>query len=202
MTEKINDDDDAAGRLDSLWYVVYTKPRQESTALTQLLRQDYRAWLPVHTAWHRRGREWQKQVCPMFPRYLLMRPGAPEQSIGPVRSTIGVSGLVRFGNRFALMPDPLVCTLRAIEQQLARPPSPEESPFKRGGHVLFVDGPLKGLEGIVAHAARDRVAVLLSLLGRESKVAVAPGMLTHAEQPSQTTEPPPNQQEKPSGRSA
>ncbi|MBI1907609.1 MAG: transcriptional activator RfaH [Rhodocyclales bacterium] len=185
MTEEPNDHQDVAWCSESPWYVVYAKPRQESVALAQLLRQGYLAWLPVHTAWHRRGREWQKQVCPMFPRYLLMRPAAPEQSIGPVRSTIGVSGLVRFGNQFALMPDALVRALRTIEQRLARLPSPDESPFQRGGHVRFVDGPLKGLEGVVAHAARDRVAVLLLLLGRESKVAVAPGMLTHAGRPPQ-----------------
>lgn len=163
------------------WFVVYTKPRQESVALTHLLRQGYATWLPAHTAWHKRKGEWQKQVCPMFPRYLLMRPGTAEQSVGPVRSTIGVCDLVRFGNFLALMPDAVVQTLRTLEQQLGRPPTADESPFQPGKRVRVVEGPLKGLEGIVAHAARDRVAILLSLLGRESKIALAPGMLIHTE---------------------
>lgn len=37
-----------AGRPGSLgWYVVYTKPRQEHTALHNLVRQHYEVWLPL-----------------------------------------------------------------------------------------------------------------------------------------------------------
>lgn len=161
----------------SLWLVVYTKPRQESIALENLLRQAYEAWLPMHTCWHRRRGQWHKKVAPMFPRYLILRPGSERQGIASVRSTLGVSGLVRFGHRLATIAEPVVDRLRAVEAQLAIQPDEHTSPFSTGDCVRLVDGPLRGLEGIVACAARDRVAVLLTLLGREKEVVVSPDTL-------------------------
>lgn len=162
----------------NFWYVVYSKPRQESVALRNLLNQGYKAWLPHLTAWTRRGGRWHSLVSPMFPRYLLLQPSHTQQGIGPIRSTYGVSGLVQFGGSPAHMCGDVVDALWDLEQALSQAPKDENaSPFSPGMSVRIATGPLCGLEGIVAKAARDRVCVLLSLLGRNKEVALDADML-------------------------
>lgn len=155
------------------WYVVHSKPRQESVALRNLLNQGYKAWLPHLTRWSRRGERWNRLVSPMFPRYLFLQPGHVRQGIGSVRSTYGVSGLVQFGGIPAQMSGDIVEALWNLEQALRQAPQDmNASPFAPGMAVRIADGALRGLEGIVTQAARDRVCVLLSLLGREKEVAL------------------------------
>lgn len=104
------------------WYVVYTKPRQEHTALHNLVRQHYEAWLPLMCKWIRKGAE---RICvtePMFPRYLFLRTTHREQSLASVRSTIGAVGLVRFGGCMATLDDETVATLRKLVDETREPP--------------------------------------------------------------------------------
>lgn len=157
---------------DPSWYVVHTKPRQESLALQQLLNQGFEAWLPMHSGWRKRAGQWERIPSPLFPRYLLLRPADHTQSIAPVRSTVGVSSLVRFGSTPARMPEHTVQALRRLESDLARHPDEAVTPFRPGMAVRIEDGPLRGLEGIVTRPARDRVMILLSLLGRPQHVTV------------------------------
>ena len=45
------------------------------------------------------------RIEPLFPRYLFLNAIADQQSLGPVRSTRGVSTLVRFGLELARLPE-------------------------------------------------------------------------------------------------
>jgi transcriptional antiterminator RfaH len=98
---------------------------------------------------------------------MFLRPAHEQHSIAPVRSTLGVFGLVRFGTEPATIRDPTLQSLRALEEQLRAAEFASFSPFKQGDQVLIVDGPFKGLEGIVSKVAEERVSVLMTLLGRE-----------------------------------
>ena len=51
------------------------------------------------------------------------------------------------------------------------------APFQQGQAVRVVSGPFTGFEGVVAHTAKERVAVLLELLGREQELRFHPGAL-------------------------
>jgi transcriptional antiterminator RfaH len=153
------------------WYVVFTKARQEQTALENLLRQGYQAYLPRIGKWTRhRAPEsgWTCTTQPMFPRYLFVQPTAQQQSLAPVRSTRGALWVVRFGDAPPTVPETLVEALRRIEADTAEPPSP----IRTGSRVKVVSGPLAGLEGLVTASAARRVELLLSLLGRDSTVAL------------------------------
>ena len=57
------------------WYVIQTKPRQESVAIENLERQGYAAYCPkMAQAKRRRQRQrWQKVIEPLFPRYLFVQ---------------------------------------------------------------------------------------------------------------------------------
>jgi len=156
-------------RTDSAWYVCVTKPRQEQHAAAKLLEQGYEVWLPVLYHWVRHAGAWRKKQAVMFPRYAFVRPTREQQSIGPVRSTPGVTGLVSFGPVLATLAADWVDALQAlVAERAARLP---EQPLEPGRPVIFSSGPLKGLNGIVSAVAAERVLVMMSLLGREQTIA-------------------------------
>jgi transcriptional antiterminator RfaH len=152
------------------WYVCVTKPRQERVAQAHLAEQGYEVWLPVLPVWKQRaGGPWQRTEEIMFPRYAFVRPGHPQQALGPVRSTPGVTSLVRFGTVLGCLADDRLQALRQLVTQ--REQAVPSSPLKAGDAVVFSSGPLKGLSGLVHHVAAQRVMVMMSLLGREQGVA-------------------------------
>ena len=79
----------------------------------------------------------------MFARYLFVRLSTSGNgpSWAPIRATLGVSQLVRFGTRPAKVEDPLVDLLR--NRELAQPTEPL---FKPGDTVVITEGPFAGLE--------------------------------------------------------
>ena len=106
---------------------------------------------------------------PLFPRYLFV--GAPEgQAWAPVRSTVGVTSLVRFGGVYATVPPVLIETLLAAA---ADHPQPQRAVFQQGQKVKIVAGQFASLEAVFEMVdGSDRATVLLDLLGRQSRVRV------------------------------
>jgi transcriptional antiterminator RfaH len=154
------------------WYLAYTKPRNEHTASVQLARQAYQVYLPQYKTLKRTPDGMSVCQGPMFPRYVFFQPGFDGQSIAPVRSTLGVSHIVRFGITPATVADALVQALRAFEQQREHVSLSDLSALKAGRRVAVCAGPLKGLEGLVSAKAGKRITVLLDVLGRQTRVSV------------------------------
>lgn len=149
------------------WYLVYTKPRQETLAQANLERQDYGVYLPKVRQLRRRQGKQEAVVEPLFPRYLFINLDTQSDNWGPIRSTFGVSSLVRFGSEPAQVPDALVAHLKAQEGQegLHDWAVPK---INVGDKVRVAEGPLKGYEGILlAKSGHERVILLLELLGKE-----------------------------------
>lgn len=159
------------------WYVCYTKPRQEPLARIKLEEQGYEVYLPMLPRWDRRSGVWCRAEQVMFPRYSLVRCGRSGQSIAPIRNTPGVTGLVRFGVTPATLSETVVEAIRAIAERGNQNLKAEMAPFRVGEQVRVADGPLKGLAGIVSAVAAERVAVLLTLLGREQHVRIPANQL-------------------------
>lgn len=146
------------------WYLVHTKPKQERIALENLSRQGYPCYLPLLNVQKVRRGKAQVVTEPMFARYLFVQlstdPSAP--SWAPIRSTLGVSQLVRFGTRPARVDDELVNLLREREQAL-----PTEPLFQSGETVVVTQGPFAGLEAIFQMTdAQERAIVLLTILSQ------------------------------------
>ncbi len=72
----------------------------------------------------------------------------------------------------------LIEAIRTLADQQSQPPLEQSSPFSVGELVSVADGPLKGLTGIVSEIARERVFVMLTLLGREKSIALPADQLT------------------------
>ena len=159
------------------WYLVYSKPRQEGVAVENLKRQGYDTYLPLIRNRRRRQGQYVVLVEPMFPRYLFIRLSDQTDNWGPIRSTLGVSSLVRFGELPARVPDGLIDTLQSREdeggvQQLETPD------FRPGERVRIAEGPMAGYEGIFqARSSKERVVVLLDVVGKAMRVQMPVGQI-------------------------
>jgi len=155
------------------WYVVRTKPRQEQLAVTHLENQGYAVYLP-HILLNKRQRgKWQQVREVLFPGYLFIHIDPASQNIAPVRSTLGVMGLVRFGNLLLSIDEAVIDQIRHQEQQQSRTPEAVVSQFQRGDQVAIVDGPFKGIDAAFQMAkSADRVMVLIRILGGQKAIAV------------------------------
>ena len=154
------------------WYLIYTKPRQEKCALQNLEQQGYQCYLPLLPKEKLRQGAVALSEEPLFPRYLFIKLAQDfmAKSWSPIRSTKGVSRLVRFGAEPARIDDALVDLLRAHEASVLTEP---ERLFNPGERVQLTEGPFAGIEGIYQMADGDRrVMVLIELMSKKVVVPV------------------------------
>ena len=157
------------------WFVVHTKPRQEQRALENLQRQGFAAWLPMLSVEKFRRGRLEKVIEPMFSRYLFIQLDKVTSNWSPIRSTMGVSKLVTFGNLPAAVPPEIVDALRNA-------PTPDVPRFfSNGDAVRDEDGPLNGLEGLFqAPDGEARAMIFINLLSRPQVVSVELNQLAPA----------------------
>lgn len=157
------------------WHLVHTKPRQEEIALTNLERQGYRCYLPRLNMEKLRHGKAQIVSEAMFPRYLFVQldSSGHGQSWTPIRSTLGVNTLVRFGAQAARVDEALIALLRGREQD-----KPVQTLFQPGEAVVVTEGPFAGIEAIYQTAdAERRSMILLEILSRPVVLKVDTGSL-------------------------
>jgi transcriptional antiterminator RfaH len=152
------------------WYLAYTKPRQEDIARVNLELQGFEVYLPLFKKFKKTEKGPIGIFEPMFPRYLFFRPGKPDQSISVVRSTKGISTLVRFGFEPAVIGEELLRRIRLLEQDRQHATIQELSQLKVGQTVRLQHTVLEGVEGLIQSVSSKRVAVLLDILGRPAVV--------------------------------
>lgn len=152
------------------WLVAYTKPRLEHVALQNLERQNFEVYLPRYKKFKNTDTGPVPVFEPMFPRYILFRPSKAEQSIEAVRSTKGISHVVRFGFEPGVVSTSMVDTIKAFESYQNQATLQEMSNFKAGQKVKLKHVALGSLEGLVQSVSSKRIAVLLEILGRPTLV--------------------------------
>lgn len=155
------------------WYVVKTKPRQEEIANKNLINQLFETYLPYITLRKRKRGKWQQVREVLFPGYLFIHVDTAVQAIAPVRSTLGVSGLVKFGNLLLPVDDGLIQHIKNREQAAADDAPAPAPQFQAGDKLAILDGPFAGVTAAF-HMAKsaDRVMVLIKILGGEKAIAV------------------------------
>ena len=161
------------------WFVVNTLPHQETRAVTNLLRQGYRAWLPSTKRSRRHARRIMTMLAPLFPGYLFVELDLEREPWSPINGTFGVRRLLCHDNRPAPVPAHFVKSLRQAEQDgVVAPP---EADLQPGQRVRLVAGPFVDQVGTLVHlAARERVALLLRVLGQEISTVVPRHMVAPA----------------------
>lgn len=161
----------------SSWYLVHTKARQEATALINLERQNYRCYMPMlHLEKIRRGKSVIVEE-PMFPSYVFVQldNSGNGQSWTPIRSTLGVRELVRFGGKSPKVdPDLIVALLEREHMQQAHP----QALFAAGNKVVVMQGAFAGMEAIYQTAdAERRSMILLNMLNKPVQMRIEPSLL-------------------------
>ena len=154
------------------WFVVHTKPRKERMALDNLQRQGFTAYCPQTIQPKRRRECWQKVSEPLFPRYLFVQLNMGVDDFTPIRSTLGVIGLIRFGNQPAVMPDTAIEVIQYQEQQIQHN-NAKHPQWEKGDKIEIVNSPFAGLKGIFQKTCSvERVMVMIDMLGRENHTIV------------------------------
>jgi len=116
------------------------------------------------------GKVWANEA--LFPNYLFSRFEYTDRYRW-VLSTRGVLKIIGFGGSPALVPEHIISELRlAVCQEET---IEIESRVDEGDTVNVIDGPLKGIQAIVSRVmpGRDRVLILMDLLGEEREVEVS-----------------------------
>ena len=157
----------------SNWHLVHTKIRQEHVAQSNLERQGYACYLPKIKAEKLRAGELKVIEEPLFPRYLFIQleTGPDAKSWAPIRSTLGVSRLVTFGQTPAKIDDDLLESIRARSESA----DVQLRHFAPGEQVVVTQGPFTGVEALYRMAdGQERVVVLLTILSKQVRMTVPP----------------------------
>lgn len=90
----------------------------------------------------------------------------------PIRSTIGVSKMVRFGDVPAVIPDRLIAELHRREDVDGIQILPDLE-LQRGARVRIAEGLLEGYEGIFqCRTSKERVLLLLDIAQKSIKIEI------------------------------
>lgn len=154
------------------WYVVQTQANAENKAVAHLSRQGFATYLPRYLKRRRHARRVDVVAAPLFPRYLFVEFDMGVQRWRSIYSTIGVSRLVCNGEFPAPVPDRVIGLLKGRESTSGfiqlEPPR-----FRAGDKVRVLEGAFYDCLGIYdGMTDRERVEILLDLLGRKVRVSL------------------------------
>lgn len=166
------------------WFALRSQLKHEHIAAAHLREAQLEVFLPRirFRRATRRGPVWFTEA--LFPNYLFARFDWTRE-LRRVLHSPGVSGVIHFGDRWPTVPDAAIAELQAHWHEAEVYEVPEA--LVAGDAVKIVSGPFQGLLAVVARpmAARQRVAVLLDFLGRQTCVEVAPEHLLRDADPRQ-----------------
>jgi transcriptional antiterminator RfaH len=155
----------------SRWHVVQTHSHCEERAASHLVRQGYSIYLPRYLKRRRHARRLETVSAPLFPRYLFVAIDRMTQRWRAIQSTIGVTRLVCHGDDPAWVAAAVISELRSREDERGYVCLDTRPRFAPGDRVRVVDGAFEACLGLFEGMAdRERVAILLDLLGRKVRV--------------------------------
>ncbi|QWG25111.1 transcriptional activator RfaH [Bradyrhizobium sediminis] len=163
------------------WYVVQTQINAEEKAARNLMRQGFEIYLPRYLKRRSHARKIENVAAPLFPRYLFVRIDMTTQRWRSVQSTFGVSHLVLNGPDPAPVAQQVLHLLQTREDESGYVKLDQRPKFALGGKVRVLAGAFAENLGLFDGLAdRDRIAILLDLLGRKVRVSIGADMVAAA----------------------
>jgi len=154
------------------WFCLRSQPKHEHIAAAHLRKmEEIEVFLPRIRFQRatRRGLVWTTEA--LFPSYLFARFDW-HRSLRNVHLAHGVSSVVHFGSRWPVVED-------GVMEELKQSFGAEElhiisATLQPGDTVEIAEGAMRGLRAVVSRVmpSRERVAVLLELLGRQTTIEV------------------------------
>jgi transcriptional antiterminator RfaH len=155
------------------WYVVQTHPHAEAKAASHLSRQGYSIYLPRYLKRRRHARRIEIVAAPLFPRYLFVAIDPLAQRWRSIQSTIGVARLVCSGEIPAVLPIAVINDLQGRQNEAGFVQLDARPRFAAGDKICVIEGAFAACHGLFEGMAdRERVAILLELLGRKVRVVL------------------------------
>jgi transcriptional antiterminator RfaH len=156
------------------WYVAQTHPHAEVKASEHLRRQGFGIYLPRYLKERRHARRADRIAAPLFPRYVFVSIDLATQRWLSIDSTFGVTKLIRNGDVPALVPQHIIDELKYREDGNGFVPLIRRPRFAPGDKIRVVGGAFSDCCGLYdGMSSRERVAILLDLLGRKVRTIVA-----------------------------
>ncbi len=154
------------------WYTLQTKSRKESTVEKRLSDLGLEVFLPWLRLRRRVGSRFRRVLAPLFPGYLFCRLDLL-MSGKAARYAPGVRDFVKFGPKIAEVEEDIIKDL--VERCPGGVAEFKPRPYRYGETILIREGPLSGLEAVFEREMKgnERVAVLLELLGRQTRLVLS-----------------------------
>jgi transcriptional antiterminator RfaH len=158
----------------SRWFVAQTQPHAEPKASLNLDRQGFEVYLPRYLKRRRHARRVDTIVAPLYPGYLFVAIDLAAQRWRSIHSTIGVSRLVCRGEEPAPISEGIIEELKRREDETGLIRLDRRARFNQGDKVRVLEGAFSDCLGLYEGMNdRERVAILLDLLGRKVRVHLA-----------------------------
>lgn len=155
------------------WYVVQTQANAENKAVAHLRRQGFATYLPCYLKRRRHARRVDTVPAALFPRYVFVEIDMAVQRWRSIYSTVGVSRLVCNGDWPAHVPDDVIGSLRSRENGSGFVQFDQRPKFRIGDKIRVMEGAFHDCLGIFdGMSDRERVEILLDLLGRKVRVRI------------------------------
>ena len=163
------------------WFVAHTQPHAEAKATTHLNRQGFEIYFPRYLKRRRHARRIETVAAPLFPRYLFVAVDLAAQRWRSIYSTVGVHRLVCNGDEPSAVPDGVIEALKSREDANGFIKLDRRPPFRAGDKIRVLDGVFSSCFGLFEGLAeRERIAILLDLLGRKVRVVLDADLIAAA----------------------
>jgi transcription antitermination factor NusG len=127
------------------WVAIYTNPRAEKKAAERLQELGYESYLPLLHKQHRWSDRWKIVEVPMIPSYIFAK--ICTRDVVPVRAADGVSYIVSWRGKPAIISNKEIEAMRRIADADAEVYIRNNELLKKGAHVKITGGQFAGLEG-------------------------------------------------------
>jgi transcriptional antiterminator RfaH len=148
---------------ETIWVLIYTKPKQEIKANENLQKQGFKTFLPLIAASNKIS---ECTPTPVFPRYLFAQLNLSLENWSSIRSTYGVSKIIMFGEDFTIVPNKIIKLIQdKLNEEGIYKEEISNKDFKKGDSLTIKEGRFAGVDAIfLANKSKDRVTLLLKLL--------------------------------------
>jgi transcriptional antiterminator RfaH len=155
------------------WHVVQAHVHAEAKAQMHLARQGFGTYLPRYLKRRRHARRTETVAAPLYPCYLFVTFNPAVHRWRSILSTLGVARLVCNGDVPAAIDNAIINGLKSRENAQGFIELVRRAQFASGDKVRVREGVFRDCLGLFEGMCdRERVAILLDLLGRKVRVVL------------------------------